>query len=154
MTIQPVVHAIQHGVHISYATDGAAALDIRAQFPIHPEHGQITSLTLEPGERALIPTGLHLEMPESLCAHVLPRSGLALSHGVTVLNAPGLIDSDYRGEVGVVLINHGSEPFEVQQGVRIAQLKFERVVIPRIITSQQLTPTDRGSDGFGSTGQN
>lgn len=109
---------------------------------------------LMPGQRALVPTGLFLELPEGTEAQVRPRSGLALKHGVTVLNAPGTIDADYRGEVGVILINHGEVPFEVRDGERIAQLviaRYERVTFTEVA---DLAVSERGSGGFGHTGRN
>ena len=112
------------------------------------------SITLAPGERALVKTGLFLELPEGTEAQVRPRSGLAFKHGVTVLNAPGTIDADYRGEVGVLLINHGQQPFEVKDGERIAQLvvaRYERVTFAEVA---DLAPSERGEGGFGHTGRN
>jgi dUTP pyrophosphatase len=111
-----------------------------------------SAVTLEPGERRLVPTGCALELPAGFEAQVRPRSGLALKHGVTVLNAPGTIDSDYRGEVGVILVNHGSEPFVIQRGERIAQLVLARVERLEWQVAEELGETDRGSGGFGSTG--
>ena len=108
--------------------------------------------TLEPGERTLIPTGLYLEIPPGYEAQVRPRSGLALKHGITVLNSPGTIDSDYRGEVKVLLINHGKTPFNIANGDRIAQLivaKHERVQWQAV---SELDLSERGSGGYGSTG--
>lgn len=128
-----------------YATDGAAGMDIRAHL-----EGMIV---LHTGERALVPTGLYLELPKGVEAQVRPRSGLALKKGITVLNAPGTIDADYRGEVGVILINHSNDPFEITNGERIAQLVFarhEQVLFNQVET---LSETDRGSGGFGSTGK-
>lgn len=110
-------------------------------------------MTLAPGERALIPTGLSLAVPEGYEAQVRPRSGLAVKHGVTCLNTPGTIDSDYRGEVHALLINHGQEPFEVRRGERIAQLviaRHERAVWREL---DSLSETERGTGGFGSTGR-
>jgi dUTP pyrophosphatase len=106
---------------------------------------------LEPGARALIPTGFALELPEGYEAQVRPRSGLALKEGVTVLNAPGTIDADYRGEIGVILINHGTEPFVVSRGARIAQLVVSRVEAIVLSESVELSGTYRGEGGFGST---
>ena len=109
-------------------------------------------LRLEPGEWALVATGLQIEMPAGMEAQVRPRSGLALKHGVTVLNAPGTIDSGYRGEVGVVLINHGGEVFLVEPGMRVAQLVFAKVMDVRIAEAEALDTTARGGGGFGSSG--
>lgn len=110
-------------------------------------------LTLNPGQWKLIPTGIALEMPEGMEAQVRPRSGLALRHGITLLNSPGTVDSDYRGEVGVILINLGNEPFVVQRGDRIAQLVFGRVSDVRFRETDRLGPTERGGGGFGHTGK-
>ena len=109
--------------------------------------------TLAPGARSLIPCGFALAMVEGMEAQVRPRSGLALKHGITCLNAPGTIDADYRGEVGVLLVNHGQEPFVVEPGMRIAQLVFARVAAPTLTPVETLPPTDRGAGGFGSTGR-
>ena len=131
----------------AYATSGSAGLDLRAALP---EDGPVT---LGPGERALIPTGLSIAAPEGYEAQVRPRSGLAVKHGVTCLNTPGTIDSDYRGEVHALLINHGAEPFVVRRGERIAQMvvaRYERVVWREV---EALPETDRGEGGFGSTGR-
>lgn len=128
-----------------YATEHSAGVDLRANLE--------NSVTLAPGQRALIPTGLFLELPEGTEAHVRPRSGLAFKHGITVLNAPGTIDADYRGEVGVLLINHGPEPFEVKDGERVAQLvvaRYERVAFEEVV---DLNSSERGAGGFGHTGR-
>ena len=130
----------------SYATVHSAGMDLRAYLD--------ASITLAPGERALVKTGLFLELPEGTEAQVRPRRGLAFKHGVTVLNAPGTIDADYRGEVGVILINHGQEPFEVKDGERIAQLViacYERVTFTQVA---DLAVSERGAGGFGHTGRN
>lgn len=129
----------------AYETAGAAGLDLRAALP----HGP---LRLEPGERLLVPTGLVLELPVGTEGQVRPRSGLALRHGVTLLNAPGTIDADYRGEVGVILINHGREPFTIAHGDRIAQLVVASVLQAGIVEVEKLGETARGAGGFGSTG--
>jgi dUTP pyrophosphatase len=128
----------------AYASAGSSGLDLLAAVP--------SAVTLEPGERRLVPTGCALELPPGFEAQVRPRSGLALKHGVTVLNAPGTIDSDYRGEVGVILVNHGSEPFVIQRGERIAQLVLARVERLEWQVAEELGETGRGSGGFGSTG--
>jgi dUTP pyrophosphatase len=130
----------------SYETSLSAGMDLRAYI-----EGQIT---LNPGERKLIKTGLHIELPEGYEAQVRPRSGLAFKKGITVLNSPGTIDADYRGDVGVILINHSNEQFAVNSGDRIAQLvisKFEKVDWE---TSDEINSTLRGNSGFGSTGSN
>ncbi|WP_199623310.1 dUTP diphosphatase [Paenibacillus alkalitolerans] len=110
-------------------------------------------VTIEPGERALIPTGFALSMPIGLEAQIRPRSGLALKHGITCLNTPGTVDADYRGEVKVLLINLGGQPFVVQRGERIAQMVFQTVPDIRLTEADSLDSTDRGSGGFGHTGK-
>jgi len=131
----------------SYGTGGAAGLDLRAAVPAE------APLTLAPGARALIPTGLTIAVPPGYEAQVRPRSGLALKFGVTCLNSPGTIDSDYRGEVGVILANLGSEPFVIHRGDRIAQMvvaRYERIAWEE---AANLDETARGQGGFGSTGR-
>ena len=108
--------------------------------------------TLQPGERKLIPTGLKIAVPYGFEVQVRPRSGLALKHGVSVINTPGTIDHQYRGEMGVVLINHGKEPFEIKKGERIAQMVLNKVEFMHLEEVEALTETDRGAGGFGSTG--
>jgi dUTP pyrophosphatase len=108
-------------------------------------------IVIPPGGRALVPTGIAIELPPGYEAQVRPRSGLALRHGVTCLNSPGTIDADYRGEVGVILANLGSAPFEVVRGARIAQLVVARVERPRFEVVEELAPTERGSGAFGHT---
>jgi dUTP pyrophosphatase len=130
----------------AYQTAHAAGADLLAALPDGEPH------VLEPGARALIPTGIAIALPESFEAQVRPRSGLALRHGVTVLNAPGTIDADYRGEVQVLLINLGAEPFFIRRGDRIAQLVVSRVARVDWIEAVSLDETQRGPDGFGSTG--
>jgi dUTP pyrophosphatase len=122
-------------------------MDLRAAVP------EEAPITLQPGARALIPTGFAIGLPEGYEAQVRPRSGLALKHGVTCLNSPGTIDSDYRGEVGVILINHGAEPFVIQRGERIAQMIVSPVVQSSWIEVEILDETARGAGGFGSTGR-
>ena len=107
---------------------------------------------LEPGQRALIPTGLYLELPEGTEAQIRPRSGLAFKHGVTVLNSPGTIDADYRGEVGVLLVNQGQEIFEVKDGERVAQMVIAQYVRATFKEVPDLRASDRGEGGFGHTG--
>lgn len=109
-------------------------------------------LTLAPGDRALVPTGFALAMPGALEAQIRPRSGLAFKHGITTLNSPGTIDADYRGEVKVLLINHGREPFVVQRKERIAQMVFQLVPSIRLLEVSSLDDTERGAGGFGHTG--
>lgn len=131
----------------SYETTGAAGADVRANFPDR------TSVVLAPGARALIPTGLRLEIPTGYEVQVRPRSGLALKHGITLPNTPGTIDSDYRGPLGVILLNAGTEPFEVAHGERIAQLIVAPVLQAQFDLVDGLSDTERGSGGFGSTGR-
>ncbi|AXC51337.1 dUTP diphosphatase [Paracoccus suum] len=129
-----------------YATDGAAGADLRADL-----RGE--QLRLAPGARAAVPTGLILALPEGFEGQVRPRSGLALREGVTVANAPGTVDSDYRGEVHVILINLGSQPFIIRHGERIAQLVIAPVARARFMLSATLPGSTRGAAGFGSTGR-
>jgi dUTP pyrophosphatase len=128
-----------------FATVDSAGMDLRA----HLE----APVTLQPGERRLIPTGLHIALPQGLEAQVRPRSGLAYKHGITVLNSPGTIDADYRGDVGVILINHGQEVFEVAPGDRIAQLVVARYERFDWAPVESLDETSRGAGGFGHSGQ-
>ena len=129
-----------------YETAGAAGLDLMAAL------GENEIFTLQPGERGLVPTGLALHLPDGFEGQVRPRSGLALRHGVTVLNAPGTIDADYRGEVKVLLVNLGTEPFVVTRGARIAQLVVAPVARVEIAAVEGLAVTPRNAGGFGSTG--
>ena len=126
---------------------GAAGLDLLAAVP------EAAPMTLEPGRHALIPTGLIIALPSGYEAQVRPRSGLAARHGVTVLNAPGTIDADYRGEVSVLLINHGEAPFTIRRGERIAQMVIAQVAQVELVAVTVLPATDRGRGGFGSTGR-
>ena len=128
-----------------YQSAGAAGVDLVAALPFN------SKIVIEPGARECIPTGLKLALPDGFEAQVRPRSGLALTSGVTVLNAPGTIDADYRGEVQVILINHGREAFEVVRGLRIAQLVLARVE-RMVLVENELDETERGEGGFGSTG--
>jgi dUTP pyrophosphatase len=131
----------------TYQSAGAAGLDLMAALDTqHP-------LTLAPGARALVPTGLILELPPGYEAQVRPRSGLALNYGIAVLNSPGTIDSDYRGEVRVVLANLGHAPFEIRRGERIAQLVVLPVARAELVEVAAVTETPRGNGGFGSTGR-
>lgn len=127
----------------SYETSGASGADLKAK-----EDG-----ILYPGERKLIKTGVFIELPAGYEAQIRPRSGLALKYGITMLNSPGTIDSDYRGEIGVIVINHGNEPFEYKKGDRIAQLVISKYSKAEFIISSSLTETDRGKGGFGHTGK-
>ena len=128
----------------AYATAHAAGLDLQAAVD--------DSVTLSPGGRALVPTGIAIALPEGFEAQVRPRSGLAARHGVTVLNSPGTVDADYRGEVAVVLINHGETPFRIERGMRIAQLVVAPVTTVCWREAADLTETARAGGGFGSTG--
>ncbi|BCG59630.1 dUTP diphosphatase [Paenibacillus sp. URB8-2] len=112
-----------------------------------------SDLTLEPGARALVPTGIALAMPDGLEAQIRPRSGLALKHGITCLNTPGTIDADYRGEIKVLLINLGQEPFVIARNERIAQMVFQAVPSVTMVEVEELTDTERGAGGFGHTGR-
>lgn len=127
----------------SYATAGSAGLDLRAA----------EAFMLKPGERALVSTGIAIALPQGFEAQVRPRSGLAVKHGVTVLNAPGTIDADYRGEIKVPIINHGKEEFAIARGDRIAQMVIAPVAIASLTEVDSLEETERGSGGFGSSGQ-
>ena len=149
------VHQLPHGQGLplpSRATPHAAGMDLRAAIPGGRDAGRSS-----PGNWRLLPTGIAMAIPEGYEAQVRPRSGLALKHGVTVLNAPGTIDADYRNEVMVVLINHGQERFDVQRGDRIAQLLFAPVTactwLPGTLEAAGLGSTDRGLGGYGSTGR-
>ena len=140
-----LVRRLPHGEGLplpAYATDGAAGMDLLAA----------AALTIPPGGRALVPTGLAIALPAGFELQVRPRSGLALRHGVTVLNAPGTVDEDYRGEVGVILLNTGAEPFAVARGDRVAQAVFAPVARAAWQEVDALPDTARGGGGFGSTG--
>lgn len=139
----PVV--IEEGVDLpAYASLGASGADVRA-FLKQP-------ISLAPGNSVLVPTGLRFAIPEGYEIQVRPRSGLALKYGMTVLNTPGTIDADYRGELGIILINHGKEPFLIEPGMRIAQLVLSPVVQARFLTCESLEMSERRSGGFGHTG--
>jgi dUTP pyrophosphatase len=131
----------------AYQSAHAAGLDLLAAVP------EDRPLTMPPGHRALVPTGLMIAVPPGHEAQVRPRSGLALKHGVTVLNSPGTVDADYRGEVSVLLINHGDQPFTIRRGERIAQLVIAAVSQANLVAVASLSSTDRGGGGFGSTGR-
>jgi dUTP pyrophosphatase len=140
---------LPHGAGLplpAYQTAHAAGLDLAAAVPAD------APLTLAPGARSLVPTGFAVALPEGYEAQVRPRSGLAAHHGVTVLNTPGTIDADYRGEIQVILINLGSEPFTVTRGLRIAQLIIAPVGRATVLEAETLDDTARGAVGFGSTG--
>ena len=129
--------------HRAHPTDAGADLHAALEDPV----------TIEPGQRRLIPTGVALAIPEGYVGLIHPRSGLAARHGVTVLNTPGTIDADYRGEIKVCLINHGKSPRTIQPGDRIAQLLVQKVELPEFVEVEHLNTTTRGDGGFGSTGQ-
>ncbi len=148
-SLSVAVQVLPHGEGLplpAYQTALAAGLDLRAAV------ADDAPLTLAPGAYALVPTGLAIALPPGFEAQVRPRSGLAVRFGVTVLNAPGTIDADYRGEIGVPLINHGAEPFVVRRGERIAQMVIAPVVQARFAPVAELDATARGTGGFGSTG--
>jgi len=149
MSIEVRITRLAHGADLplpSYQSAHAAGLDLIAAVPAD------APLTLAPGARALVPTGIAIALPENFEAQVRPRSGLAARHGLTVLNAPGTIDADYRGEVQVLLINHGSDALEITRGMRIAQLVVAPVSRATLRGVQSLDETGRGKGGFGSTG--
>jgi dUTP pyrophosphatase len=149
-TIRVELTRLPHGEGLAlpaYQTAHAAGLDLPAAVP--EDH----SLTLLPGRSALVPTGLMIALPEGYEAQVRPRSGLAAKHGVTVLNAPGTVDADYRGEISVLLINHGAEPFTIKRGERIAQMVIAPVARAELVAVSELSSTARGSGGYGSTGR-
>ena len=127
-----------------YASEGAAGMDIRAYIP--------KTIILYPGERALVPTGIKVDIPRGYKINVLPRSGLAYKNGITVLNSPGLIDSDYKGDIGVILINHGHDELEIKPGDRIAQIELAPVLTISWVSVNSLESSARGEKGFGSTG--
>ncbi|MFN3643715.1 MAG: dUTP diphosphatase [Gemmobacter sp.] len=132
-----------------YATAGAAGADLRANLPAAQ---RAAGLVLAPGARVLVPTGLCMALPEGFEAQLRPRSGLALRHGVTLLNAPGTIDADYRGAVGVVMVNLGDAAYVIRHGARIAQMVIAPVVRAGFVAAAELDGTGRGAGGFGSTG--
>ena len=144
------IRQLPHGEGLAlpaYQSAHAAGLDLLAAVP------DGSPLILAPGRHALVPTGLTIALPPGYEAQVRPRSGLAAKHGVTVLNAPGTVDADYRGEIGVLLINHGEAPFAIHRGERIAQMVIASVVRAELVPATSLSATDRGSGGFGSTGR-
>lgn len=127
-----------------YSSKGAAGADVRACLD--------ESMTIESGETVLVPTGIYIEIPEGYEAQLRPRSGLALKHGITFLNSPGTIDSDYRGEIKIIVTNFGKTSFIVENGMRIGQMVFSRVYRGEFISSQELVQTERSEGGFGHTG--
>lgn len=128
----------------SYATEGSAGMDLRAALD--------QALVIQPGQRLLIPTGIAIAVPAGYEAQIRPRSGLAIKHGITMLNSPGTIDSDYRGEIKVIAINHGQEPFSIERGERVAQLIIAPVARAEWVQAESLEVTQRGAGGFGHTG--
>jgi dUTP pyrophosphatase len=148
--IRVVYRRLPHGEGLqlpAYQSEDASGMDLLAAVPA----GE--GVVLAPGSRALIATGFAIELPRGFEAQIRPRSGLALTDGVTVLNSPGTIDADYRGEIGVILINFGNKPFAVRRGARVAQLVVSSVERVALIAGERLTSSVRGSNGFGSTGR-
>jgi dUTP pyrophosphatase len=148
--VKVAIRQLPHGEGLAlpaYQSVDAAGLDLLAAVPAE------SPLILSPGQYALVPTGLTIALPPGFEAQVRPRSGLAAKHGVTVLNSPGTIDADYRGEISVILINHGEAPFVIRRGERIAQMVIAPVVQAQLVPAVSLSTTDRGSGGFGSTGR-
>jgi dUTP pyrophosphatase len=143
VSIQRLPHARELPLP-AYATKGSAGMDLLAAID--------AEIVLEPGSRALVPAGIAIELPEGIEAQVRPRSGLAAKNGVTVLNAPGTIDSDYRGEIKVILVNLGQEPFRITRGMRIAQIVIARHERAELVETDTLSETARGAGGYGSTG--
>ena len=144
------IRQLPHGEGLAlpaYQSEHAAGLDLLAAVP------EDVPVVLAPGKYALIPTALTIALPPGHEAQVRPRSGLAAKHGITVLNSPGTIDADYRGEIGVLLINHGEAPFPIRRGERIAQMVIASVIQAELVPVTSLSPTPRGSGGFGSTGR-
>ena len=141
----PVIYSGKQALP-QFETPQSAGMDLRANID--------APVVLQPGDRALIPTGIAMALPDGFEAQIRPRSGLAYKHGVTVLNSPGTIDADYRGDVGVLLINHGSEPFTVEDGMRVAQMVVAQYSQFQWEAVSDLSDTDRGAGGFGSTGKN
>ena len=145
--VSVAIQRLPHGADLTLpapATDFSAGVDLVAAVT--------DPVVLEPGRRALIPTGIAIQLPGGFEAQVRPRSGLAVKHGVTILNSPGTIDADYRGEIGVILINHSDQPFTVTRGMRIAQMVVQPVIGAQWREVDALDETDRGDGGFGSTG--
>ena len=148
--IKVEIRQLPHGEGLAlpaYQSADAAGLDLLAAVP------EGAPLILAPGTHAMVPTGLAIALPSGFEAQVRPRSGLAAKHGVTVLNSPGTVDADYRGEISVILINHGAASFSIKRGERIAQMVIAPVVQAQLAAVAVLSTTDRGSGGFGSTGR-
>jgi len=149
-TIKVDIRQLSHGEGLplpAYQSEHAAGLDLLAAVP------EGAPLVLAPGKHTMVPTALAIALPKGFEAQVRPRSGLAAKHGVTVLNSPGTIDADYRGEIQVILINHGAEAFTIRRGERIAQMVIAPMVQAKLVPMTSLSETDRGSGGFGSTGR-
>ena len=141
--LTPMEHAVGLALP-TYATDQSAGMDLTAALE--------EAIEIDAGERMLIPTGLSIALPKGYEAQIRPRSGLALKHGITVLNSPGTIDADYRGEIGVILANMGKSPFTVERGMRIAQMVIAKHATVEWEVAEELNETSRGAGGFGSTG--
>ncbi len=139
------IHSTSENQLPGYMTPHSAGMDLYAELP--------HDIVVSPGERALIPTGIAIELPDGYEAQIRPRSGLALRHGITLVNSPGTIDPDYRGEIAIIVINHGTEPFRVRSGDRIAQMVFSRFVRVELSEAPELNKTARGEGGFGHTGK-
>lgn len=147
MIVQIPILRLAHAADLplpKYETAHAAGMDLMACVP--------APVTLNPGKRAMVPTGFSMALPEGFEAQVRPRSGLAARHGITVLNAPGTIDADYRGELAVILINHGDVAFTIERGMRIAQMVVAKVARGNWMETTELSESGRGAGGFGSTG--
>lgn len=147
MSVSVAVTRLPHGADLdlpSYETEDAAGMDLRAAVS--------EDVKIAPGERALVPTGLAIALPSGYEAQIRPRSGLALKQGISLVNSPGTIDADYRGEIGVIVINHGTEAFTVSRGLRIAQMVVAPVIQAAWTEVSDLSDTARGAGGFGSTG--
>jgi dUTP pyrophosphatase len=150
VTVEVDITQLPHGEGLAlpaYQSAHAAGLDLLAAIP------EDEPLMLLPGQRALVPSGLSIGLPAGYEAQIRPRSGLAAKHGITVLNAPGTVDADYRGEIGVLLINHGDAAFPIRRGERIAQMVIASVVRAELVLVSSLSETTRGGGGFGSTGR-
>jgi dUTP pyrophosphatase len=150
VTVEVDITQLPHGEGLAlpaYQSEHAAGLDLLAAIP------EDEPLMLLPGQRALVPSGLSIGLPAGYEAQIRPRSGLAAKHGITVLNAPGTVDADYRGEIGVLLINHGDAAFPIRRGERIAQMVIASVVRAELVLVSSLSETTRGGGGFGSTGR-
>lgn len=144
MSIQVSVINRSHHPLPQYATPLSAGMDLRANLE--------TPITIQPGQRLLVPTGLYIALPEGYEAQIRPRSGLAIKHGITVLNSPGTIDADYRGEINIILVNLSEKPFTIEDGERIAQMVVARHDRAKWVETTVLDETQRGSGGFGHTG--